>query len=62
MKKSIFIIASLAAVMLFSSFVIFQNVSSNKTESPVTISANDGWEYYKTVSVYTEGKSYVYTL
>lgn len=52
MKKSIFIIASLAAVVLFSSFVIARNVTSNKTDNPVTVSANDGWEYYKPVTVY----------
>ena len=57
MKKSIFIIASLAAVVLLSSFVIARNVTNNKTENPVTVSANDGWEYYKTVTVYTVSSS-----
>lgn len=59
MKKSIFIIASLAAVVLLSSFVIARNVTNNKTENPVTVSANDGWEYLKPITVYyNEGESY----
>lgn len=53
MKKSIFIIASLAAVVLFSSFVIARNVTNNG-DNPVTISSNDGWEYYKPVTIYYE--------
>ncbi|MBO2524083.1 MAG: hypothetical protein CW341_00025 [Bacteroidetes bacterium] len=62
MKKSIFIIASLAVVVLFSSFVFARNATNNTTDSPVSVSANDGWEYYKTVSVFREGDSYTYTL
>lgn len=59
MKKSIFIIVSLAAVVLFSSFVIARNVTNDKTDNPVTVSANDGWEYYKsTTGYYSEGKKH----
>ena len=57
MKKSIFIIASLAAVVLFSSFAIAHNVTSNMADNPVTVSANDGWEYYKPVTVYYKSGS-----
>lgn len=62
MKKSFVIIVSLAAVMMLSSFVIAHNVTNHKSNNPETISANDGWEYYKTVSVFREGDSYDYTL
>ncbi len=53
---------SLAAVVTLSSFVIAHNVSNEKTDNPEAISANDGWEYYKTVSVQTEENGYNYTL
>jgi len=52
MKKIIFIIASLAAVVLLSSFVISRNVTSNTAKNPETVSTNDGWEYYKPVTIY----------
>ena len=52
MKKIIGIVLSLAAVVTLSSFVIAHNVNNDKTDNPETISANDGWEYYKPVTVY----------
>ena len=60
MKKSIFIIASLAAVVLLSSFVIARSATSDKTDNSVTISSNDGWEYYKPVTIYyrSDGSSH----
>ncbi|MBP5546133.1 MAG: hypothetical protein J6X59_02450 [Bacteroidales bacterium] len=52
MKKSIFIIVSISAVVLLSSFVIEHNVTSSKSDCNVSISDNDGWEYYKPVTIY----------
>ena len=53
-KKIIGIVLSLAAVVILSSFVIAHNVNNDKVNNLETISANDGWEYYKTVTVYYE--------
>lgn len=59
MKKIIGIVLSLAAVVTLSSFVIAHNVNNNRTDNPESISANDGWEYYKGVTVkYGEGSNY----
>ena len=53
MKKILGIVLSLATVMTLCSFVIAHNVNKDKTDNPESITANDGWEYYKPVTVYT---------
>lgn len=58
MKKIIGTILSLAAVVTLSSFVIAHHFNNDKTDNAETISANDGWEYYKTVTVYRSGGQY----
>ena len=61
MKKIIGIVLSLAAVVTLCSFVIAHNVNNDKINNPETISANDGWEYYKDVTVFVREGSYSYT-